>query len=104
MEKIYKLLKSNNEGDNEIGLQLLIYRPIEEILEIFRDLTIDKGSEVRGYLDVNTRNKHIQGYIRVNDDYVIMVHIGLRLRKISSSGFNRQEIIISKENFINGVY
>lgn len=103
MEKIYKLLRNKDE-DALIGLQLLFNNKDKDIIDFFKEHCEEEDSK---YFEFPVGGYDIKKSFYVELVYGYVVFVGkdrLRLRKKSSRGFAKVVKIITKEQFINGMY
>lgn len=105
MEKIFKLLRSPNLEDLNVGIVLLLRKDIGYIQEFF-DRYGDRHSTIKDIDLKQTISDINQIYIQIAPEtYICSINRILRLRnQTDKKGMARKWKIISKENYLNGMY
>lgn len=109
MEKIYKLLQSRGKEDILLGFHLLLRYSSEDILEFFRshhfDTRIEGAYDIKVALDFKNNPIPNNTYIDLGNQWALVKTSGdFRLRDITSKGYVKIHKVISKENYLNGMY
>ncbi len=107
MEKIYKLLTSGVYEDVKIGLHLLVASKEVDVIKFFKKYSKNRTNDPYVW-DINIKYYTVlfNHYIEISRKYVIC-HFSdedLRLRKKNTTGWGHDWTIITKENYLNGLY
>lgn len=102
MEKIYKLLKSSVKEDIELALNLLLRHTEEEIVNFMNSFK-EGGREFCVDIELGTYFECLYIYIKLIENLRLCIPDNNKILRMRSANFADWKII-SKENYLNGMY
>lgn len=103
---IIELLQSECQEDVVLGINLLMNKEVDEILQFFEEFGVRSNDPWGEIIDLKVKNRHREKLLVIDLGKNIKVYNAskkiLRMRSGTVPGFYSNAEMISKEDFING--